>query len=48
MRLFQTALDLADAREGALFVVVRDPSTFVSMVAPPIASMCRCRRWARQ
>jgi hypothetical protein len=33
MRLFQTALDLADAREGALFVVVRDPETFVSMVA---------------
>ena len=33
MRLFQTALDLADAREGALFVVVRDPATFVSMVA---------------
>jgi hypothetical protein len=32
MRLFQTALDLADAREGALFVVVRDPATFVSMV----------------
>src|SRR5688572_12802730 len=24
-RLFQTALDLAEAREGALFVVVRDP-----------------------
>ncbi len=24
-RLFQTALDLADAREGALFVVLRDP-----------------------
>jgi hypothetical protein len=33
MRLFQTALDLADAREGALFVVVRDPASFVSMVA---------------
>jgi len=33
MRLFQTALDLADAREGALFVVVRDPATFMSMVA---------------
>ncbi|MGH8187034.1 MAG: hypothetical protein ACREUC_10755 [Steroidobacteraceae bacterium] len=25
LRLFQTALDLADAREGALFVMVRDP-----------------------
>ena len=32
-RLFQTALDLAEAREGALFVVVRDPLSFVSMVA---------------
>ncbi|MGH9348891.1 MAG: hypothetical protein ACRD26_16665 [Vicinamibacterales bacterium] len=29
LRLFQTALDLADAREGALFVVVRDPQTAV-------------------
>ena len=28
-RLFQSALDLADAREGALFVVLRDPSTSV-------------------
>jgi hypothetical protein len=28
-RLFQTALDLADAREGALFVVVRDPDAAV-------------------
>lgn len=25
-RLFQTAIDLADAREGALFVVLRDPA----------------------
>lgn len=33
-RLFQTALDLAEAREGALFVVVRDPVNFVPMVAP--------------
>jgi hypothetical protein len=28
-RIFQTALDLADAREGALFVVVRDPGSAV-------------------
>jgi hypothetical protein len=35
LRLFQTALDLADAREGALFAIVRDPATFVSMV--PVA-----------
>jgi hypothetical protein len=33
LRLFQTALDLADAREGALFVVVRDATSFMSMVA---------------
>jgi hypothetical protein len=33
-QLFQTALDLADAREGALFVVLRDPSNIVSLVAP--------------
>jgi hypothetical protein len=36
MRIFQTALDLADARDGALFVVVRDPITAVShLVARP-------------
>jgi hypothetical protein len=35
MRIFQTALDLADAREGALFVVARDSATTVgSLVAP--------------
>ena len=34
-RLFQTALDLADAREGALFVVLRDPlSSLGQLVAP--------------
>jgi hypothetical protein len=33
-RLFQTALDLADAREGALFVVVRDPVAFTPLVSP--------------
>ena len=31
-RLFQTALDLADAREGALFVVLRDPNTAVTQL----------------
>jgi DNA integrity scanning protein DisA with diadenylate cyclase activity len=36
LRIFQTALDLADARDGALFVVVREPRTAVSrIVAPP-------------
>jgi hypothetical protein len=34
MRIFQTALDLANAREGALFLVVRDPTRFVELVAP--------------
>ena len=36
-RLFQTALDLADAREGALFVVLRDPAARCrSSWRPPI------------
>jgi hypothetical protein len=35
MRLFQTALDLADAREGALFVVLRDPDTAVMQLVAP-------------
>jgi hypothetical protein len=34
MRIFQTALDLADAREGALFVVLRDLASLASLVAP--------------
>jgi len=34
-RLFQTALDLADARQGALFVVLRDPpASLAQLVAP--------------
>jgi hypothetical protein len=32
MRLFQTALDLADAREGALFLVAREPEAAVSQL----------------
>jgi hypothetical protein len=35
LRLFQTALDLADAREGALFVVVRDPAEAVPQLLAP-------------
>jgi hypothetical protein len=31
-RLFQTALDLSDAREGALFVVLRDPDVAVTQL----------------
>jgi hypothetical protein len=34
-RLFQTALDLADAREGALFVVLRDPKTSMPLLVSP-------------
>jgi DisA bacterial checkpoint controller nucleotide-binding len=34
MRIFQTALDLADAREGALFVVARDTDGVAKIVAP--------------
>jgi hypothetical protein len=35
MRVFQTALDLADAREGALFVVARDAESAVSQLVAP-------------
>ena len=34
-RLFQAALDLADAREGALFVVLRDPSESLPLLVAP-------------
>jgi hypothetical protein len=34
MRLFQTALDLADTRAGALVLVARDPANVESLVAP--------------
>jgi hypothetical protein len=34
-RLFQTALDLADARQGALFVVLRDPASSVPQLVAP-------------
>jgi hypothetical protein len=33
-RLFQTALDLADARQGALFVILRDLASLPALVAP--------------
>ncbi len=35
LRIFQTALDLANAREGALFVVVREPNTAVPQIVAP-------------
>jgi hypothetical protein len=34
-RLFQTAIDLADAREGALFVVLREPETALALLVAP-------------
>lgn len=34
-RLFQTAVDLADSREGALFVVLRDPASSLSQLVAP-------------
>jgi hypothetical protein len=34
-RLFQTALDLADAREGALFVVLKDPQRDLGQLVAP-------------
>jgi hypothetical protein len=34
-RLFQTALNLADARQGALFVVLRDPAAALPMLVAP-------------
>src|SRR5688572_20575582 len=34
-RLFQTALDLADAREGALFVVLRDVAASLPLLVAP-------------
>ncbi len=33
-RLFQTALDLADGRQGGLFVVLREPAVAVSKLVP--------------
>ena len=35
LRLFQVALDLADAREGALFVVLRDPDEAAPQLVAP-------------
>ena len=34
-RLFQLALDLADSRQGALFVVLRDPATSLPLLVAP-------------
>src|SRR5688500_302685 len=35
MRLFQTARDLSDAREGALFLVARDPDAALAQLVAP-------------
>jgi len=42
-RLFQTAIDLADAREGALFVVLRDPDMALSQLVAPGDQLDRVR-----
>jgi hypothetical protein len=34
-RLFQTAMNLADARQGALFVVLRDPAASLPLLVAP-------------
>jgi hypothetical protein len=44
LRLFQTSLDLADAREGALFVVVRDPAEAVPALVGPADRLDVCTR----
>ena len=44
LRLFQTALDLADAREGALFVVLRDPADAVPRLVAPADRLDVCDR----
>ena len=44
MRIFQTALDLADAREGALFVVARDAANAVAkLVVARRSARCAAR-----
>jgi hypothetical protein len=42
-RLFQAAIDLADAREGALFVVLRDPSESMAQLVAPGDQLDRVR-----
>lgn len=42
-RLFQTAIDLADAREGALFVVLRDPAASLPLLVAPADHLDRVR-----
>jgi hypothetical protein len=44
LRLFQTALDLADAREGALFAVLRDQADAVPRLVAPADRLDRCDR----
>ena len=44
LRLFQTALDLGDAREGALFAVVRDATEAVPQLVAPADRLDVCSR----
>jgi hypothetical protein len=46
-RLFQTALDLADARQGALFVVLRDPAASLPLLVAPADQLDPPRLLAR-
>jgi hypothetical protein len=43
-RLFQTAFDLADSREGALFVVLRNPALSLSQLVAPADQLDSPRR----
>jgi hypothetical protein len=43
-RLFQTAFDLADSREGALFVVLRNPVESLSQLVAPADQLDATRR----
>ena len=42
-RLFQTGADLADSREGALFVVLRDPATSLPQLVAPADQLDQIR-----
>jgi hypothetical protein len=44
LRLFQTALDLADARQGALFAVARDATEAVPQLVAPADRLDVCSR----
>jgi hypothetical protein len=47
-RLFQTAFDLADARQGALFVVLREPKTALLLLVAPADQLDGVRSVSRE